>query len=155
MKDWREALGMTLHPEGGAFREIYRSPDEVTPGDGRANRPSLTHIYFHLSPSEVSRFHRVASDEVWHLYEGEGFTLYQWEEGDSEVRRIYVGGEENPHCHIVPAGAWQAAEPVNGPVLVGCTVGPGFVFEDFCLIEKDSPVASAILKADPSLKKLL
>ena len=63
------------HPEGGRFREVFRSAATVTRADGD-ERAALTHIYFSLNGDEVSRFHKVRSDEVWNLYRGTGLYLY-------------------------------------------------------------------------------
>ena len=65
------------HPEGGRFREVYRSTDQVRADDGRL-RSALTHIYFELNAGEVSRFHKVESDEVWNLYEGSFQRAASW-----------------------------------------------------------------------------
>ncbi|MGE9290463.1 MAG: cupin domain-containing protein [Puniceicoccales bacterium] len=155
MGNLREQLGLIAHPEGGAFRELFKSSELVAPRDGRPKRSALTHIYFHLKAGEVSRFHKVLSDEVWHLYQGEGVILYLWKEGDAKVEKITVGSPSTPHCCVVQAGYWQAAEPVGEEALVGCTVGPGFEFADFSLIETDSPEADALREVNPQLEKFL
>ncbi len=64
-------IDLTEHPEGGRFREVFRSAKTVFTQDG-AIKSALTHIYFSLKSGEVSRFHRVASDEIWNLYQGSG-----------------------------------------------------------------------------------
>lgn len=151
----RDRLGLIPHPEGGAFAEIFRSDRIVRPESHGKARRALTQIYFHLEPGEVSRFHRVESDEAWHLYEGEGLALYEWTPGATEVRRTRLSREEARFCHVVRAGRWQAAAPVSGPVLAGCSVGPGFEFEDFALVDKDSPEADAIRALDPDLERFL
>ena len=61
-----QSTGFIEHPEGGRFREVYRSSTTVTSHD-RGGRSALTHIYFSLQAGEVSRFHRLSSDEVWSL----------------------------------------------------------------------------------------
>ena len=66
------------HPEGGRYREVFRSAHTVSKYDGTA-RPALTHIYFSLNPGEISRFHKVTSDEIWNLYQGEGIHLFLYE----------------------------------------------------------------------------
>jgi len=155
MEELRKKLRLTEHPEGGAFRELVKSRREVEATDGQGRRSALTHIYFHLLAGEVSRFHRVASDEIWHLYEGEGVILYQWHESAAEIERIHLGSDEARHCHCVPAGVWQAAEPVGPSSLVGCTVAPGFEFTDFQLIDSGGPEAAAIRAVAPDLEKFL
>lgn len=155
MGDYIDLLRLQPHPEGGAFGEVFRSGQTVeVSADGR-ERPAITQIYFHLRRGEVSRFHRVDSDEVWHLYDGEGVVLYEWQPGRGSVERTVVSKEEGRFCHVIPAGTWQAAEPLGEFVLVGCSVGPGFEFEDFTLIESGGPEALEILKMDASLKRFV
>ncbi len=136
------------HPEGGRFCEVFRSPTLVTADDGRS-RSALTHIYFSLDSGEVSRFHRVASDEVWNLYKGSGIRIYQWDESSNQTDVFELSLSNNVFCHVVPAGVWQAAEPIDATVLVGCSVGPGFEFDDFELIDEHSQAARLIAKAQP------
>ena len=132
------------HPEGGRYREIFRSPARVTTAAG-ADRAAVTHIYFELRPGETSALHRVAGDEVWNLYRG---ALRLWVGKDAgALEPVELNAADDAFCFVVPAGLWQAAEPLgNGPALVGCTVAPGFEFADFELAT--GPDADA-LKADP------
>lgn len=122
---------LALHPEGGRFREVFRSSLQVMRPDG-AERAALTHIYFELRPGERSRFHRVTGDEVWNLYRG-ALKLHLWD-GAGEPRTMLLSADEERYCAVVPGGVWQAAEPVGGGALVGCSVGPGFEFGDFELL---------------------
>lgn len=69
-------LGLQPHPEGGHFREFFRSPHGVMPDDGRPRRSALTSIDFLLQQGEFSAWHRVRSDEVWHLLEGGPLRLW-------------------------------------------------------------------------------
>ena len=140
------------HPEGGRYLEVYRSVSQVvTKGK---TRTALTHIYFSLDPHEVSRFHRVSNDEVWNLYQGEGLYLYQWDGVSSSIESIELSVKSMNFCHVIPAGYWQAAVPMKDRVLVGCSVAPGFEFEDFELIDANSDIAQQLLRIDPSLSKL-
>jgi hypothetical protein len=118
-------LGLRPHPEGGFYRETFRSPVSVTLADGRT-RSASTAIHYLLPPGARSAWHRVASDEVWHHYAGGALRLYRL--GMAEVRL----DREQPQA-VVPAGVWQAAEPEGEAVLAGCTVAPGFEFEDFVM----------------------
>ena len=142
------------HPEGGRFQEVFRSSKVVVSPSGN-KRSAITHIYFSLDSGEVSRFHKVASDEVWNLYRGEGLFLYLWDGISTSVETVVLSGEGNSFCHVVPAGYWQAAEPISNTVLVGCSVAPGFEFDDFQLIENPSADADKILEMDPKLEKFL
>jgi predicted cupin superfamily sugar epimerase len=128
-------IDLTDHPEGGRFCEVFRSARIVATQKGD-RRSALTHIYFSLNPGEISRFHRVASDEVWNLYQGTGVNLYLWDGSDNPPERITLSAGNNNFCHVVTAGKWQAAEPLSDAVLVGCSVAPGFEFEDFSIIKK-------------------
>jgi predicted cupin superfamily sugar epimerase len=133
-------LDLQPHPEGGYFREVFRSAREVQPRDSRPARSALTTIYFLLPEGQHSRWHRVASDEVWHFHEGEPLELF-WVDSRGVVHRELlggVGGSVRP-VRVVPAGCWQAARPTGSYALVGCTVGPGFDFDDFEMVDETSP----------------
>lgn len=145
-----QATHLKEHPEGGRFLEVFRSGAIVTRPDGQA-RSALTHIYFSLNHGEVSRFHRVAADEVWNLYQGEGVYLHTWDGSEAPPRKHELSAKTGHFCHVIPAGMWQAAEPVGAAVLVGCSVGPGFEFDDFELIAPDSEQARLIQARYPAL----
>jgi predicted cupin superfamily sugar epimerase len=115
-------LGLLPHPEGGFYRQTFKSPLTVVLPDGR-RRPASTAIHYLLPAGARSTWHRVRSDEIWHHYDGGPLHLYCL--GVSEV----VLDRSTPQA-VVPAGIWQAAEPEDS-VLCGCTVAPGFEFEDF------------------------
>jgi len=138
-------LALVPHPEGGHYAEVFKSPHQVRPAKGDT-RAALTTIYFLLAQGERSRWHRVSADEVWHYYEGDPLELV-WEE-QGEVRSVQLGpvamGREP--VAVVPAGAWQAARARGAYTLVGCTVAPGFEFEDFSLIV-DVPAEATRLRA--------
>jgi hypothetical protein len=149
-----EAVDLIAHPEGGRFREVFRSAQTVSTQDG-TTRSALTHIYFSLKPGEVSRFHRVASDEVWNLYQGAGLHLYTWDGTDTPPQCITLSAGENCFCHVVPSGTWQAAEPISGTALVGCSVAPGFEFSDFTLIDPDSEEATRLISLAPEMVRYI
>lgn len=159
-----EELGLVPHPEGGFYRETYRSQTTVTrTGAGGAARAASTAIYFLLARGQLSALHRVASDEVWHHYAGDAIALHIIEremDGDRTLHRhrvVRLGCDvargERPQA-VVPAGALQAAVPApvgddgggHGYALCGCTVAPGFEFADFEL-----PSRAALLAEMPSL----
>ena len=142
------------HPEGGRFREVFRSGKTVSTADGTI-RSALTHIYFSLKPGEVSRFHRVASDEVWNLYQGAGLNLYTWDGTSTPPRCIALSTQSNCFCYVIPAGIWQAAAPVSDTVLVGCSVAPGFEFSDFTLIDPVSADAERLISTAPEMAKFV
>lgn len=142
------------HPEGGRYREVFRSRRSVTTASGQT-RSALTHIYFSLTADEVSRFHRVSSDEVWNLYQGDGIQLWIWDgsSGTVEMKELSARGEQ--FCYVVPAGCWQAARPLGNQVLVGCSVAPGFDFVDFELIDPESPAAKQLQSLNPEITDLI
>ncbi len=145
-------LDLRPHPEGGHYRETFRSAI-VQPGP-RGLRAASTAIWFLLHAGQVSRWHRVLADECWHWYEGEPLDLLVCEQPGSAVvvwRLGPVGDDVRPQ-RVVPAGWWQAAMPVGVYALVGCTVAPGFDFADFTLLDPSSSEADWFRRtADPRL----
>jgi predicted cupin superfamily sugar epimerase len=151
-----DTLRLAPHPEGGFYREIYRSTSRVRPGDGRADRDAATTIYFLLVEGTHSRWHRVLSDEIWHLYEGDPLELLTAPPAIDRVERVELGPAVNLNrpVHVVPAGWWQAARPLGSYVLVGCTVAPGFDFEDFVFLRDDAGALERMSRIDEGLVRL-
>ena len=139
-------LGLTPHPEGGFYREVFRSAHTVAPADGRPLRQALTAIYFLLAAGQHSRWHRVGSDETWTHLEGGPLELLCVDAALSRQRRVLLGpaGPGVAPLHAVPAGAWQAARTLGAYTLAACHVGPGFTFEDFQMAGNDAPAREAI-----------
>lgn len=126
-----DELGLKPHPEGGWYREIYRSGDRVqTP---RGARSAITTIYYLLERSQGSRWHVVEADEIWHFYEGAPLELLAYD----PVARALVsgllgdGGADRERVAVIRKGVWQAARSLGDFSLMGCSVAPGFEFEDF------------------------
>ena len=147
-------VDMTEHPEGGRYHEVYRSNTDVSTSHG-GKRSALTHIYFELRTNEISHFHRVNSDEVWNLYAGSGLHLYLWDGSQQPVIRVKLSAVTGQYCHVVPRGVWQAAAPMDDTILVGCTVAPGFEFEDFEMMVHDSDDAKRLCSMNPELKQMI
>ena len=145
-----DALQMEAHPEGGFFKETYRSRHlmDVTQGnDGTSTQRNVsTGIYFLLEKNNFSAFHKIKSDEMWHFYAGQALEVLELNErGELGCTRLgpnILGGEV--HQHVVPANTWFASRVAAGGVfsLVGCTVAPGFDFADFCLADRALLVAA-------------
>jgi predicted cupin superfamily sugar epimerase len=131
-----ETLALRAHPEGGWFRQFFKSDELVTRHADGAERTALTTIYFLLVEGTFSAWHRIASDEAWHFYEGDALELLT-RASDSDGPTITRLDAEN-RVHVVRAQEWQAARPLGAYALVGCTVGPGFEFDDFEL--KPGPI---------------
>jgi len=153
-------LQLAPHPEGGWYREVFRSDDAAPHPDGRGPRQALTSIDFLLAAGERSAWHRVASDEAWHLLEGGPLRLWLLPPDLSRVELHLLApvgtGGERPR-HVVPAHWWQAAEPAPGAAyaLVGATVGPGFDFADFTFGRDDTALVQALPALQPDTRRLL
>jgi len=134
-----QSLNLQPHPEGGWFAETYRSELTLQLNSG-AVRNMSTGIYFLLGSGDISRFHRIKSDEMWHHYEGSAIQIHIiHEDGLYECKRLGKSFEhgESPQL-VVPSGCWFGAtvDEANSFALVGCTVSPGFDFEDFELADR-------------------
>lgn len=136
---WIEKLDLEQHPEGGYYRETYRSPLEIELStiDRSLNgkRNLSTGIYFLLDHTSFSAFHRIKSDELWHFYDGDPITIHVIH-SDGTYQRQELGREIEKGQQLqflVPANSWFASEVHEGReyALVGCTVSFGFDFEDF------------------------
>ncbi|MEV4502922.1 cupin domain-containing protein [Streptomyces klenkii] len=134
-------LGLQPHVEGGWFRETWRTSREAVPDGYGGPRAFATGIYFLLHPGEVSRWHRVRSDEVWLWHRGGPLRMRLGGAGDKPdeggASEVVVGPAvergEQPQF-LVPGGVWQSAEPAGDePVLVTCVVAPGFDDADFAM----------------------
>ena len=124
-----EQLQLSQHPEGGWYRELHRSPDQVRRQDG-AKRSAMTAILFLLPASAVSCWHRViGADESWTHIDGAALELFQCQADGTELRRDQL--DATHPVQVVPASAWQAARSLGEYSLVSCCVGPGFDFLDF------------------------
>ncbi len=116
-------LDLQPHPEGGWYRETFRDARTV---EGRS---AGTAIYFLLRAGERSHWHRVDATEIWHWHAGGALKL-EIEGAPAVMLGPDLEAGQRPQG-IVPAGVWQAAEPMGDWVLVGCTVSPGFEFSGF------------------------
>ena len=142
---WIRNLHLKPHPEGGYYCETYRSRERVSrehlPSRYVYDRAFSTAIYFLLKGDQVSKFHRLRSDEIWHYYQGSSLTVYIVSaDGTLKARKLGPGveGEENFQMTI-QAGCWFGAEvdEKDSYSLIGCTVAPGFEFEDFELGKRE------------------
>ena len=151
-------LDLRPHPEGGFCREVFRSTSTVATNDERGQRAALTTIYFLLVRGTVSRWHRVRSDEVWHLYEGDPLELLELDASAEQLARHRLAPldtEGSVPVHTIRAGNWQGARPLGDYTLVGCTVGPGFEYADFEVLADDTERAAAVKAAWPDLVGLV
>ena len=138
VKDLISKYNLLRHPEGGYYRETYRSNllinQQSLPKGFNGNRNSSTAIYFLLEKGNFSAFHRIKSDECWHFYAGQALLIYVLDNnGNLEVIKLGNNNNNEVFQAVVPANCWFASEPApeSNFCFVGCTVSPGFEFNDF------------------------
>lgn len=145
-------LKLEPHPEGGFFKEKYRSKEQMTL-DGEKSRNISTAIYFLLENDKKSLFHRIQSDELWFFHQGQALEIVFIIEG--KLKTILLGNDldkgESPQA-MIPAHTWFAAKIQNssGYALVSCTVAPGFDFADFELATRENLIIEY-----PELKNII
>ena len=138
-------LRLAPHPEGGYYRETYRSPLRLA--TTRGDRAAVTTIHFLLPSGAFSAFHRVQSDEVWVHTAGDALELHTLcADGGHDVRVLGGAGSMASMHAVVPATRWQAARPLGRYALATCVVAPGFEFADLELARR-----SDIARAFPGL----
>ena len=142
---WIDRLQLMPHPEGGFYRQTYSASTifdpSCLPAGFSGPRATSTAIYFLLEEDDFSAFHRIRSDELWHFYAGDALEVLSLGQ-DGELHRLLLGrevGRGETFQAVVEAGRWFASQLVRGGsfALVGCTVSPGFHFEDFELADRD------------------
>lgn len=143
---WIRTLGLEPHPEGGYYRQTYRADLvlEELPQRFSGSRPASTAIYFLLDGKNFSAFHRLQSDELWHFYLGMSITIHVIAP-NGRYSEIRLGSDPEAGEVLqaaVRAGCWFASQITDEKsfALVGCTVAPGFDFDDFELAERDKLV---------------
>jgi uncharacterized protein len=142
---WIKILELNTHIEGGAFREVYRSGGIISknnlPAGFKGDRNVSTSIYFLLEQNQFSAFHRIASDEAWHFYFGDCLVIYEIEETTGELTEHKLGNDPEKgetFQAVIKAGNWFASRvaATGEYTLAGCTVAPGFDFDDFELAKR-------------------
>jgi len=147
-----KSLGLVQHPEGGFYKETYRSVQSMETERGEI-RNVCTAIYFLLENENRSLFHRIKSDELWFFHQGESLEIVLIEEGT--LKTIILGNrlEEGEVLQaLIPANTWFASgvRDANAYSLVSCTVAPGFDFADFELAKREH-----LLQEYPHLKETI
>jgi len=159
---WIARLQLTQHIEGGWYNEVYRSDlaIEQLPSSFPGKRNICTHIYFLLERHGYSAFHRIKSDELWHFYAGDPMLIYEIDQSGELIAHLLGNNPEKDQslfC-VIKKGNWFASRVAEGGEygLAGCTVSPGFDFNDFELAEKkrltEQYPAHANLIADMTIK---
>ncbi len=153
-----ENLDLTKHPEGGYFKENYRSSNEIKSDSlwkgAIESRCYSTAIYFLLNENQFSAFHRIKQDEVWHHYLGSTLVLHIIDpKGNYKSIKIGKRFSDSEYLqYVVPANHWFASEVLEKDkfVLCGCTVSPGFDFKDF-----EMPNREVLIKMFPQHRTII
>lgn len=149
---WIEKLKLSAHPEGGWFKETYRSNEliakQALPKRFPESRNFSTAIYYLLEEGDFSAFHSIKSDEMWHFYDGMPLEIIEID--STGILTKHMLGLENLPQITIPANRWFAARPTGSFTLVGCTVSPGFDFADFEMANKNE-----LMKAFPLHKEII
>lgn len=153
---WIDELALIRHPEGGWFRETYRSGETVArahlPPRFDGDRAFSTAIYYLLESGDFSALHRIRQDEVWHYYDGSSLTLHLISHpGEYSTLTLGRGRGQAPQA-VAPAGWFFAAtvDEADSFTLAGCTVAPGFDFADFEL-----PSRAELCRLYPHLREVV
>ncbi len=149
INDLISRLELKPHPEGGFYKETYRSFGEIKKSSLDKNyhgiRNYSTCIYFLLTSDNFSAFHRIKQDEIWHFYDGSPIRIHIISEIGVYTNQVIGRNfkEREIPQFVVPGGSWFASEVINSNAysLVGCTVSPGFCFEDFELKNRDELIS--------------
>ena len=152
---WIRSLKLAPHPEGGFYREVYRCTEDLAcralPARYTGSRAVSTSIYFLLRGRDISRFHRLASDEIWHFYAGSPLTVHIIDpKGGFQAVHLGIEGRRRQQPQLVIKRHHWFAATVDHPreyTLMGCTVAPGFDFADFELADRASLVRRCPRKA--------
>ncbi|WP_154224515.1 cupin domain-containing protein [Marinicella rhabdoformis] len=141
---WIDQLGLLPHPEGGFYKETYRCQEHISavhlPDRFDQAHCFSTAIYYLLNAPNFSAFHRIKQDELWHFYQGRPLTIHVIN-ASGNYQKMLLGDDPSQgqsFQHVVKAGDWFAASVDDeNYALVGCTVAPGFEFNDFELAKKN------------------
>jgi uncharacterized protein len=142
---WIQHLDLKPHPEGGFFKEVYRSSIGVSKDDlpigYKSSRRLSTSIYYLLRSGDISKMHRLKSDELWFFHFGSPLKVILIDpEGKKHTKILGNNPEKAEYFHIlIPAGNIFAAEVMEPDFysVISCVVSPGFEYDDFEMFEKD------------------
>lgn len=140
---WIDRLALQPHPEGGFYRETYRSGENIQvcglPLRFTSPRSFSTAIYFLLRSNDKSLLHRIKSDELWHFHYGGTLNIYVLQHDDLSIFKLGSNLDEGDSLQVaIPANSWFGAR-ITSPdsyTLASCTVAPGFDFQDFQMGER-------------------
>jgi len=154
---WIDHLHLQAHPEGGFYKETYRSAERISreglPKRFAGSRNFSTAIYFLLRSEDRSLFHRIQSDELWHYHAGSSLSIFILYDDILSIQKLGPALDNGESLQvIVPAGCWFGATVIdaNSYTLSGCTVSPGFDFEDFEMADR-----ATLLKTFPAHQSII
>jgi len=147
---WIKKLKLEKHPEGGYFKRTYESDMKIDIAGYDGPRHISTAIYYMLTSDDFDAFHRMKTDELWHLYAGNSLILYVIDRA-GKMTKVKMGKGGTPQV-VIKAGSWFAASVSgsNSYCLVGCTVSPGFDYRDWELGKREE-----LVKMFPQHKKII
>ncbi len=135
---WIKHLKLQPHPEGGYYKEVFRSEKQVKIPGPEVHRQACTSIYYLLEGADFSGFHCIASDELWYFHQGSPLLIHVIDE-QGQHTTIELSDSENGNLSTaISAGRWFAAHipSAKGFTLVSCAVAPGFEFDEFEMAKK-------------------
>jgi predicted cupin superfamily sugar epimerase len=137
-----QSLNLLPHPEGGYYREVFRSTEEVNRVGSAEVKQACTSIYYLLEDADFSGFHRIASDEIWYFHKGQPLIIHVIQKDGTLISHELSDKSTGSFSVIVQAGLWFAAELKAGQgfALVSCAVAPGFDFSEFEMAKQDELV---------------
>ncbi len=150
-----EKLNLSEHPEGGYFRQTYKSELLVQPLKSSYERVAATHIYYFLPEGTYSKFHKVKHDEIWTLYAGGGVKLYLFDANENKVSERILSARDLKYHTVIQGSVWQAAEPIGDYALLGCIVAPGWEMEDTVNLCDDHDTLKRLIKLMPDYNRLI
>jgi predicted cupin superfamily sugar epimerase len=142
-RNWIKHLNLQPHPEGGYYREVFRSTKSITREGETTVRPALTSIYYLLEARDFSGFHRLASDEIWYFHAGSPLHIHVIaNNGQHTLIELSDSATGNLQA-VIPANTWFAAELPTylGFTLASCAVAPGFDFAEFEMARREEMIA--------------
>jgi len=136
---WIDHLNLQPHPEGGYYKEVFRSKQRVLRLGANELKQACTSIYYLLEGADYSGFHRIKSDELWYFHKGEPLFIHIIDE-QGVLTSIELSDTSGVLSAVVEAGLWFASEipSCNGFTLVSCVVAPGFEFSEFEMANKQA-----------------
>ncbi len=148
-----EQYRLSPHPEGGYYREVHRSTQQVDSPVSALPRSAMTHIYFLLAAGQISRFHKVLHDEIWNFYAGMPIRLVTYD--GAKVSEETIGPGCDSYVSVVNGGVYQAAESTGAYSLLGCTVAPGFDFDDFSFLSDKQGAVKQLSETHPDYQRFI